>query len=59
MVWLSPVSVPVIVRGYVPVGMFCMVVTVIVDDPDVTGFGLNEIVMPEGFPVTVNFGVPV
>ena len=51
--------VPVIVNGYVPVGVVPAVATVIVDEPDVvTDAGLKLAVAPDGSPLALKVTVP-
>ena len=50
--WLKLPFAPVIVRGYVPVGVVVAVVTARVDEP-VAGFGVNVPVAPPGRPLTL------
>jgi hypothetical protein len=50
----------VIVKGYVPVGVVALVVTVIVDEPEVvTDAGLKLALAPAGNPLALNVTVPV
>ena len=52
--------VPVIVNEALPVGVVVLVVTVIVEDPDVvTDAGLKLAVVPDGGVLTLNVTVPV
>ena len=56
--WLP--LVPLIVNVKVPVGVVGLVVTVIVEDPDVvTDVGLNVAAAPVGSPVTLKVTVPL
>ena len=51
---------PVIVNGYVPVGVVLMVVTVMVEEPDVvTDAGLKLALAPDGSPLALKVTVPV
>ena len=51
---------PVIVNGYVPVGVVLLVVTAIVDEPDVvTDAGLKLALAPDGSPLALKVTVPV
>ena len=51
---------PVIVIGYVPVGVVALVVTVMVDEPDVvTDVGLKLALAPAGNPLALKVTVPV
>ena len=53
-------SVPVIVRGYVPIGVVVAVETVSVELPEVeTDAGLKLAVAPVGKPLTLRLAVPV
>ena len=59
-VWIRLPLVPVIVNGKLPAGVAVLVVTVIVEDPDVvTDDGLKLAVAPEGSPLTLKVTVPV
>ena len=52
--------VPVIVKGNVPVGVVLLVVTVIVEEPDVvTDVGLKLAPAPAGNPLALKVTVPV
>ena len=56
----SEPSVPVIIRGYVPVGVVVAVETVSVEFPEPeTDAGLKLAVAPIGKPLTLRFTVPV
>ena len=51
---------PVIVNGYVPDGVVLMVVTVMVEEPDVvTDAGLKLALAPDGSPLALKVTVPV
>ena len=51
---------PVIVNGYVPVGVVALVVTVMVDEPEVvTDAGLKLALAPAGNPLALKLTVPV
>ena len=51
---------PVIVNGYVPVGVVALVVTVMVDEPEVvTDAGLKLALAAAGNPLALNVTVPV
>jgi len=51
---------PVIVKGYVPVGVVALVVTVMVDEPEVvTDAGLKLALAPAGSPLELKVTVPV
>ena len=55
---LVVVSVPVIVRVYVPTGVVLLVVTAIVEDPEpVTVIGVNVAPAPDGRPLTLKLTV--
>ena len=60
-VWVSEPLVPVMVSVYVPVGVVELVVTlmVLLPEPPVMGFGLNEALAPEGSPPTLRLTLPV
>ena len=51
---------PVIVNGYVPVGVVALVVTVMVDEPEVvTDAGLKVVLAPDGNPLALKVTDPV
>jgi hypothetical protein len=53
-VWVPDAAVPVIVKGYVPVGVAEVVATTSVDvPPDVTALGVKDPLAPVGRPDTV------
>ncbi|GAC1446788.1 MAG: hypothetical protein NVSMB56_08810 [Pyrinomonadaceae bacterium] len=57
---VRPPPVPVIVNGNVPVGVLLVVVTVIVEAPEViTEAGLKLAVAPAGNPLTLKVTAPV
>jgi hypothetical protein len=60
-VWLSEPLVPVMVSVKVPVGVLELVVTlmVLVPEPPLIGFGLNEALAPEGSPLALNVTLAV
>ena len=60
MLWFRLPLVPWIVKVYVPAGVLCEVVTVIVDDPEpVTVDGLKLALARDGNPVALNVTVPL
>ena len=58
--WVRLPLVPVIVKGYVPVGVELLVVTDIVEEPEpASEVGLYVALAPEGRPLALNETVPV
>lgn len=58
--WVSDPLLPVIVSVKVPSAVLELVVTLMVlPDPPLIGFGLNEALAPEGRPLTLRVTLPV